>query len=374
MHFLWLLCVSSNAPDGGKREGGESQFTPTITTIAARTHSWLDRGWDTGVALDGQEIGFTQPSLWKYSRGQWLWDSGAVAISNSWRNATRSALEVRTLLRAQQPDGRVPEQVDWPAGSGNHKTQMPVLPWTIQCIFQQTNDTAVLREFVPPLVKYWDWWRTTRDIDGDGLVTILHPWESGIDISPAYDAAWHVENVSDLPPDEAWLRIYPMLDELQGVYKEVYKWNQTEILARKTAPPSARANWFAVQDVGVNTLYAVGWAVLGDLASAYGDSALAARCQAQNVLAERAIHDRMWKPAPLSRFVTTYRDRDGSQKFSAVQAVQTLWPLLLRSLTAEQRTALVAGCLQLAACSLQLAMDDAQHKPTRRPSSSSSSS
>ena len=37
--------------------------------------------------------------------------------------------------------------------------------------------------------RYFRWWKKNRDIDGSGLVTILHPWESGIDLSPAYDPA-----------------------------------------------------------------------------------------------------------------------------------------------------------------------------------------
>jgi hypothetical protein len=131
------------------------------------------------------------------------------------------------------------------------------------------------------------------------------------------------------------------LDELQDVYATQFGWNQTAILNRSKAEPSVRANWFMVQDVGVNTLYAVGWAVLGDLASVYNDHAVASLCHGYNNIAEQAMHAHMWKPE-LGRFVTTYRDRDGSQQFSSVQAVQTLWPLLLRSLAPEQRIALVA--------------------------------
>lgn len=37
--------------------------------------------------------------------------------------------------------------------------------------------------------RYFNWWKENRDVDGNGLVTILHPWESGIDLSPAYDPA-----------------------------------------------------------------------------------------------------------------------------------------------------------------------------------------
>ena len=60
---------------------------------------------------------------------------------------------------------------------------------SLRAIYEQTNDTQLLREFVPKLIRYFNWWKENRDVDGNGLVTILHPWESGIDLSPAYDPA-----------------------------------------------------------------------------------------------------------------------------------------------------------------------------------------
>lgn len=47
--------------------------------------------------------------------------------------------------------------------------------------------------------RFFNWWKENRDVDGNGLVTILHPWESGIDLSPAYDPALGVpESISPL--------------------------------------------------------------------------------------------------------------------------------------------------------------------------------
>jgi hypothetical protein len=89
---------------------------------------------------------------------------------------------------------------------------MPVLPYRFSClrtrdadcslraIYEQTNDTQLLREIVPKLIRYFNWWKENRDVDGNGLVTILHPWESGIDLSPAYDPALGVsEGINPLP-------------------------------------------------------------------------------------------------------------------------------------------------------------------------------
>jgi hypothetical protein len=293
--------AAPTAPDGGSREGGECQLTPTVTTIAARIHSWLDRGFDSGPLPGGGEYGYTQPSLWKYGPSQWLWDSGAAAISNSWRNTSRAVLELGTLLRAQQADGRIAEETNWPGGDVNPLTQMPVLPWTLRAIFERSdssNGSALLRSLLPPLIRYWEWWRDTRDIDGRGLVTILHPWESGIDISPAYDAAWHVAvAANETPPAVAWLEIYPKLKELELVYRDEFGWNQTAILQRqRAAEPSALANWFMVQDVGVNTLC---------VSSVFSFSGTARVCAPEREFGARHVCDQpfLWRCGAIRCFV-----------------------------------------------------------------------
>src|SRR4051794_37351576 len=47
-------------------------------------------------------------------------------------------------------------------------------------------DDAVV-DLYPRLVRWHAWLRTARDPEGTGLVTILHPWESGLDNSPRWD-------------------------------------------------------------------------------------------------------------------------------------------------------------------------------------------
>ena len=121
------------------------------------------------------------------------------------------------MLHFQLDDGRIPQQINWRYKPGftdhlkprlytkmeyNDLTQMPVFPYSLRSIYNATGDVALLRDLVPKLVKYFDWWRTTRDLDGNGLVTILHPWESGLDLSPAYDSALGVKPSSRARP--AW--------------------------------------------------------------------------------------------------------------------------------------------------------------------------
>src|SRR5918998_1153889 len=53
--------------------------------------------------------------------------------------------------------------------------------------------------------RLFSWHRylaTEKDPEGSGLVTIYHPWESGTDNSPRWDAALEAVEVGDLPPYE----------------------------------------------------------------------------------------------------------------------------------------------------------------------------
>src|ERR1700759_5564495 len=42
----------------------------------------------------------------------------------------------------------------------------------------------------PRIIKHYDWLAEHRDLDGDGLVWIVQPDESGLDASPQFDAIW----------------------------------------------------------------------------------------------------------------------------------------------------------------------------------------
>lgn len=328
------------APDGGSRHGDEFQLTSTLTLLLSQSNSFLNRQFFSGVSSKGNNYGFTEPALWKYGASQWLWDSSSAVITNSNTNIEKAKLEMKTLFVQQQADGRVAETVEWPYESANEVSQMPVIPWALQAVYKASGDLDLLKELVPKLVNYWYWWKNTRDVDGNGLVTVIHPWESGIDASPCYDDAWHVYNISKIP-DIAWLELYPLFPELQSVYKNTYNWNTTAILSRPKAEFSLLVNWFMVQDVAINSLYAAGWTVISELAALYGDSALAATCKQEGLTAEAAMISAMWN-GELKRFVTHYKDRDGTDKWTDEQGVQTLFPLLLNTVTEEQITAMVA--------------------------------
>ncbi|KAJ1567603.1 hypothetical protein HK405_005411 [Cladochytrium tenue] len=329
--------AADSASDGGTVEGTETQNCPTYATQMYYAYQYLVRQANTGTSDAGNEYYFTQPSLFKYGAGQWLWDSCGAIIANTHRNVDDAVAEFRTLMDAQVSTGMVPEEISWPSGSGNTVSQMPTIPFALQTIYNKTNDVSFLKEQIPKVAAYLDWWRTTRDL-GDGLVVTVHPWETGIDASPAFDAPWHFTPTGSALLD--YTTLYLKFPELQSYYANTWDNNYTAILAQTKAQSSVTADWFVVQDIAINTLVAVGWAVLGDLVSIY-DTTTAATYYAKNKAHEAAIQSRMWN-GTLGRFVTTYKDQDGTWQSTSVQTIQSIFPLLLRSLTSTQRAALIA--------------------------------
>ena len=352
--FVRLLLVAVSLAGVSGQPTPVPQNTSTPRAIVRQAHSFLqshlvegDRCWAAPDPRSNTSscfhYHFFRPSLTKYSAAQWLWDSGSHMISWSHLNATNSILDLRTMLNMQRDNGFVPETIYWANQSleqdaenimfyGNTETteitQMPVLAFSLRAIWNATGDVELLKEFVPKLVKYWQWWQNTRVLSDSGLVSILHGWESGLDASPMYDRSYNVT------PTPSFLGMYAHFVTVMASYNLYYGWNMTAILERKEAPDildiSYLDAWFYVEDIGLNSVYAAGWGILGDLAAQF-NSTLAAACHAQEMLFTDRIARFGWDE-DLQRFVSRWRRTDGSWTTTSAEAVQTLLPLMLRNL------------------------------------------
>ncbi|RSM88046.1 hypothetical protein DMH04_09385 [Kibdelosporangium aridum] len=145
---------------------------------------------------------------------QWSWDSAFIALGLRHLSALRAQRELESLFGAQWPDGRVPHIVFDPVtppdayfpgadfwrsaellGAGRPATsgliQPPVHALAAWQTFLADPDLARRRGFLPrlyPRLVAWHRYLTERrDFGGHGLVSIVHPWESGMDNSPAWD-------------------------------------------------------------------------------------------------------------------------------------------------------------------------------------------
>jgi glycogen debranching enzyme len=153
---------------------------------------------------------------------QWNWDAGFAAMGYACFDEARAWEELRSMLRGQWDDGMVPHIVfhtqdpryfpgpelwgveHMPETSGI--TQPPILAVAVRHVWRRARDRAAAdaagRELFPKLLAWHRWYHTARDPDGGGLVSTYHPWETGMDNSPAWDRPLGRTPVDDLPPYE----------------------------------------------------------------------------------------------------------------------------------------------------------------------------
>ena len=168
----------------------------------------LRANWREGVRRDGTPFAFTCPSPRRYKH-QWYWDSCFHAIAWTHIDPAYAREELRTLLRAGRPDGFIPHTAFWQASplwrraplyatarmygdTGTESIQTPflALAWERVAAALGEDGPAFVAEGLGPLEAHARWLTRERDPDGDGLLTILLPDESGVDDSPKYDLVY----------------------------------------------------------------------------------------------------------------------------------------------------------------------------------------
>ena len=257
-----------------------------VWSAAERT---LSDNWRRGRLADGTPYGFTCPAPHRY-RHQWYWDSCFHAIVWRHLNPARARTELRTLLSAGRLDGFIPHTVFWHdhAGwrrapfyathslRGNRATahiQTPMLALAWEAVAERSGeDPGFAREALAPLRLHYDWLAEHRDPDGDGLISIIHPDESGLDDSPKYDEVFGW--MSHYLPGYFWLvERSRRLGYDSGAIIERYEEH--------------------VEDVLVNTLYALSLRALGRLlGERSGDEYTARAQQTEDSLLERCWDER----------------------------------------------------------------------------------
>jgi len=171
------------------------------------------------------------PSLYPH---QWSWDSAFIALGLAHVDNHRATSELETLFASQWATGKVPHIVFNPEAPP--KSYFPDAErWSSSALSADAPDQSRTSGLCQPPVhavavrRIWEtargkeerrvdraraflkdnylrlfaWHRyllTARDPEESGLVTIYHPWESGTDNSPRWDAALAAVEVGDLPP------------------------------------------------------------------------------------------------------------------------------------------------------------------------------
>src|SRR4030042_5048559 len=198
---------------------------------------------------------YISPSRHHYPH-QWFWDSCFHAIIASHFDLDLAKNEIRNLLKGQRADGFIPHIIFWRREIAwreilrslesyptlfprtSQLIQPPVIAQGVEAIYQKDHDSAFLHEMLPKLVAFYNWLYFNRDPDKDGLISIIAPYESGLDQSPSYDPVFGMYDSSVVVPT--------LVGRLVTFRNMVTNYNLEIILS---------ADYFNVEDVLVNSIY-----------------------------------------------------------------------------------------------------------------------
>ena len=260
--------------------------------------------------------GYTVPTAGLYPY-QWNWDSCLVALGWATFDEDRAWREIETLFAAQWDDGMVPHIVFhtidpgyFPGpevyGAGRSPdssglTQPPVAATVVRRLLEDARDGDRARDaargLLPKLLAWHRWFHTARDPDGSGLVAVLHPWETGMDNSPAWDAAMARMPIAELPPYSR--RDTAHVDPAQRPTKADYDRYLTlvKIMRENRYDPAAlyREVPFRIADVSMNAILLRADRDLAWLARRFGETAMAEETDGWIRRAEQGFQ-RLWDP------------------------------------------------------------------------------
>jgi hypothetical protein len=198
----WATLVASepafgSAVDRDRVDARASESRSLAARLFELAHRTLAHNWREGER-EGVRYRFTAPSHGRYP-WQFYWDSCFTAIA--WRRVdrARARAELETLLAAATSDGFIGHTIFWtkpvsPIRSlfynirSRHDVmtatiQPPMLAWAWRIA---VGDPAQ----VPAILRHQDRIEQDRALDGDGLLWLIQPDESGLDASPKFDSAW----------------------------------------------------------------------------------------------------------------------------------------------------------------------------------------
>jgi Mannosylglycerate hydrolase MGH1-like glycoside hydrolase domain len=156
----------------------------------------LDGSWREGDHA-GVPYAFTAPSPGRYP-WQWYWDSCFIAIVRSRWDPERARRELESLLAASE-GGFIGHVIFWGRPLNLERAvryniarrrdlmtrtiQPPLLAWAWSLAVGDPRGE-------PRIAEHHAWLRAQRDLEGDGLLWLIQPDESGLDASPKYDHVW----------------------------------------------------------------------------------------------------------------------------------------------------------------------------------------
>ncbi|MFF7789124.1 hypothetical protein [Streptomyces sp. NPDC007991] len=308
--------MDSTAQRAPRPTGRTVAYDPSsaATPLHVRAAAVLEAGW-TGSS--------TVPSRGLYPH-QWSWDSAFIAIGLRHLSPLRAQTELETLLAAQWADGRIPHIVFnpsvpldayfpspdfWRSSTAGHAAGAPRTVQTSGIVQPPVHALAAwlvhladpglsrargfLTRMYPRLAAWHRYLLHRRDLGGGGLVSVVHPWEQGMDNSPCWDRP-----LSRVTPAPA--RSFRRADLAHGSPAN----RPTDLdygrYVRLAADYRDRGyadgpGDFAVEDPAFNTLLIASEYALARIARELGAAAPARQDRAERLTA--ALVERLWEPS-----------------------------------------------------------------------------
>ncbi len=286
---------------------------PTISGLFAGAPEAIGNNmfWSTIFAPACNLIFPTDTRAWAHEYGGWMvfeWDNFFNAVLTSVEDKVQAADEVKATFLGQQPNGLIPNAYS-PAVQTPDRSEPPVGAYCVWKVYEKYQDRAMLEAAYPGLAKFHAWWfadrgdgQPWRDGNRDGLLEFGSDkgsaggfvdrgmfkgpkWESGMDDSPVFDDGGYDENA------------YTM----------------------------------KMNDIGLNSLYAVDAESLAKIAAILGDTDSSRRYEAEYEVMKQRINASLWNEKD-----GIYEDRHWNGEFTHRIAPTSFYPLLAGIATPAQ--------------------------------------
>lgn len=248
----------------------------TRKKLSQRVHKLLMDNMETGGGGNKQYFHFTRPAPDLYPF-QFFWDTCFhVFILCALDEAEMAQKHIRSLFALQEDDGFVGHMIYWnrlrpgrvtdffqsaPRFSNLYKSHMsailqpPIAAQAVERIWQISEDREFLEEIFPKLKSYYDWLARNRDFDGDKLLTIISPFESGMDWKPTFDVPL------DFGPKKA----------NSELFWKVVKVDLRNYLNNYNLEKIKKKAYFRVKEVAFNSIYSENLRVMAKLCDLMDD-------------------------------------------------------------------------------------------------------
>jgi glycogen debranching enzyme len=278
----------------------------SISDAPLTADDWLRLKSEADRVFSGNRVHLSRgiihvPSINQYT-SLFAWDSGWHAIAMTRMDPGIAASEIEVLFSYQLDNGRVShnshlKEIDKEEGLSSKISQFlgdsqydeigrsamidpPSYIIAAEKIYAQTKDQDWLSRLLPRMEACLDYLANERDLFGDGLVSVIHPWETGTDSSPAYDELLGLDFRTPLGAPHRGL-LYPRLLD----YNARFDWD----------PQAAKEkNRFVLEDICFNSITIRAVRSVANLNRAIGETTKADRFDAKARSMAEAIERVNW--------------------------------------------------------------------------------